>query len=199
MDTATSLHNKNIEGAQHLLAKDYQRAANAFSDVLKADPNNAGANAGVAALLHETGNTRAAYGYVQKAVQNDPRNVPLLGLATKIAAKLGMFEDIKRYATKAHKLAPKSADGIKAYLEYLEHAGDAQEIERLAGELLALDKSAETRLSAGTALEMIGRIPEAIRIYRNAIRDVLAANSPPPPHSLKPRSFSNNPKTHYLI
>ena len=60
MNTAKSLHNKNIEGARYLLAKDYQNAANAFSDVLKADPNNAGALAGVAALLYSTCNWREA-------------------------------------------------------------------------------------------------------------------------------------------
>ncbi|MDE7217387.1 MAG: tetratricopeptide repeat protein, partial [Helicobacter sp.] len=163
MNTAKSLHNKNIEGARYLLAKDYQNAANAFSDVLKADPNNAGALAGVAALLYSTGNGRAAYGYVQKAVQNDPRNVPQLGLAITIADKLGIFEDVKRYATKAYKLAPKAAAGIKAYLLYLQHTTEAHEIERLAHELLALDKSAEARLIAGTALEMIGKTIEAIR------------------------------------
>ncbi|MDE7255749.1 MAG: tetratricopeptide repeat protein, partial [Helicobacter sp.] len=120
MTTPKSLHDQNIKGAQYLLAKDYQKAANMFDGVLKIDPDNMEANAGVAALLYETGNARPGYGYAQKALKNGSNNVPLLHLVVQIALRLGKFDEAKQYAKRAYKLAPKSADGIKAYLLYLQ-------------------------------------------------------------------------------
>ena len=66
MTTPQSLHAQFLEGAQYLLVHDYQKAANAFDAVLKADPDNMEANAGVAALLYKTGNERPAYKYAEK-------------------------------------------------------------------------------------------------------------------------------------
>lgn len=53
MTTPKSLHAQNLKGAQYLLAHNYQKAANAFDGVLKADPDNIGANAGIAALSYD--------------------------------------------------------------------------------------------------------------------------------------------------
>ena len=169
------------KGAQHLYNRDYQKAADTFSEILNNhDSKSALAYGGIAQLCFDTGNKRMAMKFTHDALDCEPENVAILQFAVFLALHFGKFNDAKRYATKAYKLAPKAADGIKAYLLYLSSIGDVSKVERLARELLALDKSTEARLTAGTALETAGRIPEAIRIYRNAIADVVAANSPPP-------------------
>lgn len=172
------------KGAQYLYNNDYQKAADTFSDILNNhDSKNAMAYGGIAQLCYDTNNKRMAMKFTKDALDCEPDNVSILQFAVFLALHFGKFDAAKQYAKRAYKLAPKAADGIKAYLLYLQHTGEVAKVERLARELLALDKSVLARLTAGTALETIGRIVEAVRIYRNAIADVVAANSPPPPHT----------------
>ncbi|MDE7172782.1 MAG: hypothetical protein K2N70_00360, partial [Helicobacter sp.] len=169
MNTIESLQAQWLEGVRLVKACDYEQAFYRFKAIIDQDPNCAPALAGMANVYYETYQKRKAWEYAQKAAELLPRNSFTLGLALQCALSLGKFDEAKQYAKRAYKLAPKSADGIKAYLLYLQHTGDVAKVERLARELLALDKSVLTRLTAGTALETIGRIVEAIRIYRNAI------------------------------
>ena len=185
MSTAESLQTQWLEGVRLVKACNYEQAFYKFKAIVDKDPNCAPALAGMANVYYETYQRRKAWEYAQKAVGLLPRNSFTLGLALQCALSLGKFDEAKQYAKKAYKLAPKSADGIKSYLLYLQHTGDVSKVERLARELLAVDKSVLTRIAAGGALQTIGRIPEAIRVYRNGIADVLATNSPPPHSHIK--------------
>ncbi|MDE7316861.1 MAG: hypothetical protein K2N12_03920, partial [Helicobacter sp.] len=97
------------EGTKHLYHKDYQKAADVFSGILNTiDSKNALAYGGIAQMCFETGNTRMAMKFAQDALDCEPKNIAILRFACTTALKLGKFDDAKRYATKAYKLAPKS-------------------------------------------------------------------------------------------
>ena len=174
MNTAESLQDQWLDGWRFLKAHDYKQALYKFKAIIDQDPNCALALAGVANVYCEIYQPRKAWEYAQKAVDLLPHDIFILNVALQCALCLSKIDDAKRYAEKAYKLAPKSADGINAYLLYLQHTGDVSKIERLVRELLTINKSAPTKLIAGMALEVTGKIPEVIRIYRQAIADVLA-------------------------
>ena len=180
MNKVESLQAQWLEGVRLVKACDYEQAYYCFKAIIDQDPNCAPALAGMANVYYETYQRHKAWECAKKAVELLPRHSFTLGLALQCALSLGKFDVAKQYAKRAYKLAPKAADGIKSYLLYLKHTGETAKIERLARELLAVDKNVLTLLVAGGAFETIGRIPEAIRIYRRAITDVMAANPPPP-------------------
>jgi Tfp pilus assembly protein PilF/TolB-like protein len=113
-------------GHQYLDEGLLPEAETQFKDALAADPNSAGAHAGIAELLATTGDAEKARDEAKKSLILSP-NVPALLVLAKLDLADNQFASSASYVSEALKLEPKNSNVIALRLVLQQHGQTFQQ------------------------------------------------------------------------
>ncbi|HEY4446284.1 MAG TPA: tetratricopeptide repeat protein [Steroidobacteraceae bacterium] len=161
MRRATELHLKGeVSGAEAL-----------YSQILRAQPQNAGALHMLGVLATQSGNAVRAVDLIARSIAIDPNQAAAYSNLGNALMTLGRYAEAIESFNRALALRPRYAIALVNRGISLIHLGDfGPAIDSLSSALDAAPYSADTLVNRGIALARLGRLEEAIVDYDGALR-----------------------------
>jgi len=170
---------RSHEGIAYLqLARQPEQAEQVFKQVIETDPTSTMAYVGSGLAELAQGETEKAAGYLEKALELDPKSPDAHGAYAIVLGEMQLYEDAREHARLAAELAPQNSAIINNYGIANLRAGDPVLAEQAFRQAIALEpRDPAYRNNLGIALGRQRRYADAMSAFRSAGSEQAAENN----------------------
>lgn len=160
----------NLLGLCQQTQGNYREALASFRKMLKIDPKSAEVHCNIGVIFTQMGNAAAAVGSYRKALELKPNLVFAHFNLAALLQTQQKWPEAERHYRRVIALEPRHFQALGNLGTILQRRGLLEQAERCYRQALAAKADAQGHFNLGTVLYGLGRFPEALASFREAVR-----------------------------